>query len=214
MAIKRIFVILLTLMLLLTTACVGHRGKPSDSQQSESQELTSATLPQEVTSETETDAQTGEQTDEQTTATSTEPQETDSETTTIPSLPTLGFFLPQYGEYYYDLTNVVLYLDLYGELPPNYITKAEAQALGWQGGPVDDYLEGGAIGGDYFGNYDGLLPSARGRIYTECDIDTDLSRYRGSKRLVFSNDGLYYYTSDHYASFSEVIVTEDYEVIW
>lgn len=133
---------------------------------------------------------------------------------TVPSMPLLGFFLPQYGEYYYDLTNVVLYLDLYGELPPNYITKAEAQQLGWRGGSVEPYLQGGAIGGDFFGNYDGLLPFANGRTYTECDIDTDLLINRGSKRLVFSNDGLYFYTSDHYASFSEVIVTEDYEVLW
>lgn len=121
--------------------------------------------------------------------------------------------LPIYGEYYYDLTNVVLYLEAYGELPANYITKAEARELGWEGGSVEKYMEGAAIGGDSFGNREGLLPEAQGRYYTECDIDTNGYGSRGSRRLVFSNDGLYFYTSDHYESFSEVIVTKDYEVI-
>ena len=121
--------------------------------------------------------------------------------------------LPVYGEYYYDLSNVVLYIETYGELPANYITKSEARKLGWEGGSVENYQEGAAIGGDYFGNREGLLPEAEGRSYTECDIDTNGYGSRGSRRLVFSNDGLYFYTSDHYESFSEVIVTENYEVI-
>lgn len=122
--------------------------------------------------------------------------------------------LPVYGNYYYDVTNVVLYLEVYGELPPNYITKSEAQALGWEGGSVEKYKEDAAIGGDYFGNREGLLPPADGRSYTECDIDTHGYSSRGSRRLVFSNDGLYFYTSDHYESFSEVTVTENFEVLW
>lgn len=209
---KRIFAILLTLVLLFTTACEFNRGKPSESQPNESQEQTAATEPTEQTSEEGTEALTDEQTDAQTEVPPTDPEESISETSA--SLPTVGFSLPIIGGYYYDVTSVVLYLNLYGELPPNFITKAEARELGWQGGSVENYLEGGAIGGDYFGNYDGLLPTAPGRSYTECDIDTDFSFDRGSKRLVFSNDGLYFYTSDHYESFSEVFVTEDYEVIW
>ena len=121
--------------------------------------------------------------------------------------------LPIYGEYYYDLTNVVLYLEVYGELPPNYITKNDARALGWEGGPVEKYQEGAAIGGDFFGNYEGLLPADNGQRYTECDIDTNGYPSRGSRRLVFSNDGRYFYTSDHYENFSEYRVTTDYEVI-
>lgn len=122
--------------------------------------------------------------------------------------------LPTYGDYYYDLENVVLYLELYDELPPNYITKSEARDLGWEGGSVEKYQRGAAIGGDTFGNREGLLPESGGRKYTECDIDTKGRKSRGSKRLVFSNDGLYFYTSDHYETFSEVTVTEEYEVIW
>lgn len=120
--------------------------------------------------------------------------------------------LPVEGSYYYDLENVVLYLYLYEELPPNYITKDEAEALGWSGGSVERYQDGAAIGGDRFGNREGLLPTADGRKYTECDIDTLGASARGAKRLVFSNDGLYFYTDDHYESFDEVIVGEDYTV--
>ena len=122
--------------------------------------------------------------------------------------------LPEYGAYYYDVENVVLYLYLYDELPPNYITKNEARDLGWQGGSVEDYLEGAAIGGDRFGNREGILPEAPGRTYTECDIDTDGYGSRGSRRLVFSSDGLYFYSKNHYETFAEVTVTDDYEVIW
>ena len=122
--------------------------------------------------------------------------------------------LPEYGGYYYDVENVVLYLETYGELPPNYITKSEARKLGWEGGSVEKYRDGAAIGGDPFGNREGLLPEASGRHYTECDIDTDGYGSRGARRLIFSDDGLYFYTRDHYESFTEVTVSDDWEVIW
>ncbi len=121
--------------------------------------------------------------------------------------------LPQEGYSYYDLENVVLYLYLYEELPENYITKSEAKKLGWEGGSVEKYQEGAAIGGDRFGNKEGLLPEEDGRYYTECDIDTNGESSRGAKRLVYSNDGLYFYTEDHYESFEEVTVSERYEVV-
>ena len=161
-----------------------------------------------------------EPTAEETEAASTAAPETVAETapetsaeaaeTTEAALPDL----PEEGEYYYDLENVVLYLELYGELPPNYITKDEARELGWDGGSVEDYLEGAAIGGDRFSNREGDLPTAKGRKYNECDIDTDGYYSRGSRRLVYSNDGLYFYSRDHYETFDEVTVTDDYEVIW
>ena len=122
--------------------------------------------------------------------------------------------LPQEGEYYYDLENVVLYLYLYDELPDNYITKSEARELGWEGGSVEKYQEGAAIGGDTFGNREELLPEKDERTYTECDLDTDGENSRGAKRLVFSNDGLCFYSEDHYETFYEVTVMEGYEVVW
>lgn len=98
--------------------------------------------------------------------------------------------------------DVALYIHLYGKLPSNYITKQEAQQLGWSGGSVEPYAPKKCIGGNYFGNYEGLLPEKSGRKYTECDIDTLGDSGRGAKRIVFSNDGLIYYTNDHYDSFT------------
>ena len=97
--------------------------------------------------------------------------------------------------------DVALYIHLYGKLPNNYISKKEAEKLGWSGGSVEKYAPGKCIGGSYFGNYEGLLPEKDGRTWTECDIDTLGESGRGAKRIVFSNDGLIYYTDDHYESF-------------
>ena len=109
--------------------------------------------------------------------------------------------LPEDG-IYTSRDEVALYIHTYGRLPSNFITKKDAQALGWPGGSLDDYAPGMCIGGDWFGNYEGLLPRARGRTWQECDIDTLHARSRGAKRIVFSNDGLIYYTGDHFESFS------------
>ena len=103
--------------------------------------------------------------------------------------------------HFFDKKNVALYIHTYGHLPENFITKDEARDLGWEGGSVEKYAPGCAIGGDRFGNYEGQLPKAKGRTYYECDIDTDGYHSRGSRRIVFSNDGLIYYTHDHYESF-------------
>ncbi len=97
--------------------------------------------------------------------------------------------------------DVCAYLLQYGHLPSNFITKKQAQALGWEGGSLEKVAPGKCIGGDYFGNYEGLLPKASGRKWTECDINTLGKRSRGAERLIFSNDGLIYYTGDHYESF-------------
>ena len=84
--------------------------------------------------------------------------------------------------------DVALYIHTYGCLPQNFMTKEEARALGWESGGLDDYAPGMCIGGDYFGNYEGLLPEDRD--YTECEIDTLGKNSRGAKRIVFSDDGL------------------------
>ena len=97
---------------------------------------------------------------------------------------------------------VALYIHTYGHLPKNYITKKQAEAEGWTSGDaVSSFAPGKCIGGDRFGNYEGLLPKKKGRTYTECDIDAYGRKSRGSRRIVFSNDGLIYYTGDHYKSF-------------
>ncbi|MBQ8113951.1 MAG: ribonuclease [Kiritimatiellae bacterium] len=96
---------------------------------------------------------------------------------------------------------VASYLRTYRRLPRNFITKAQARSLGWQGGPLERYAPGKSIGGDHFGNYENKLP--RGR-YRECDIDTR-GKPRGAKRLVYSEDiRSIYYTGDHYRTFEKV----------
>lgn len=106
---------------------------------------------------------------------------------------------------------VAEYIFLYGHLPDNFITKKEAKASGWisSEGNLGEVAPGMSIGGDYFGNFEGNLPEKEGREYHECDIDSD-GGYRGAKRIVYSNDGLIYYTEDHYKTF-ELLYGEDRE---
>ena len=101
--------------------------------------------------------------------------------------------------------DVALYIHTYGKLPLNYITKAKAQEMGWdpEKGNLSDVLPGMSIGGSAFGNYEGNLPRATGRRYFECDIGYE-GGYRGAKRLIYSNDGLVFYTEDHYKTFEQL----------
>lgn len=98
--------------------------------------------------------------------------------------------------------DVMNYLIQYGKLPGNFITKKEARKLGWSGGSLEPYAPGKCIGGDYFGNYEEVLPVVSGRTYHECDIDTLNAKSRGAKRIIYSDDGQIYYTEDHYKSFT------------
>ena len=105
---------------------------------------------------------------------------------------------------------VAAYLNAYDRLPENFITKDEAKALGWDStlGNLNEVAPGKSIGGDRFGNYEGLLPEKEGRIYYECDINYN-GGFRGRERLVWSNDGLIYYSGDHYESFTLLYGTEE-----
>lgn len=116
-------------------------------------------------------------------------------------VPTEAAKLPQRDGVYTSKEDVAQYIAAYGELPQNFITKKEANALGWQGGDLRPFKKDACIGGDRFGNYEGRLPTKKGRVYYECDIDTLGKASRGPKRIVFSNDGLIYYTADHYETF-------------
>ena len=113
-------------------------------------------------------------------------------------------FVVKDGEYS-DKEHVAAYLREFGELPSNYITKKDAQALGWVSslGNLWEVAPGMSIGGDRFGNYEGQLPTAKGRKYFECDIDFE-GTFRNAKRIIFSNDGLIFYTEDHYKTFEEM----------
>ncbi len=117
---------------------------------------------------------------------------------------------PAYGERCSDPDRVAAYLHAYGELPPNFIRKEDARALGWDSadGNLWDVTDGMSIGGDRFGNREGLLPEADGRVWYECDVNY-AGGFRGAERIVYSNDGLIYYTDDHYESFTLLYGEED-----
>ena len=102
---------------------------------------------------------------------------------------------------------VALYIHVYGKLPENFMTKKEARKRGWEGGALNRVVSGMCIGGDVFGNYEGILPEIRGREYHECDIDTLHASSRGAKRIIYSGDDdnggwNVYYTEDHYETFT------------
>ena len=102
------------------------------------------------------------------------------------------------------------YIFEHGELPDNFITKKQAQALGWDSmyNYVSDVAPGKSIGGDYFGNYEQKLPVVKGRKYYEADCF-----YKGGKRnayrIIYSTDGHVWYTEDHYNTFIELFPTKD-----
>lgn len=97
---------------------------------------------------------------------------------------------------------VALYIHTYHKLPSNFITKSYATVLG---GLLERPLLRAhyrkCIGGDRYFNYEGSLPEKENRKYYECDINTLGAQSRGTERLVYSNDGLIYYTPDHYNTF-------------
>lgn len=173
-----LFMVICAMMLSLMTGCV-KRKNPSG---------TTATVTQTTASVTATSTEKSEETTEKTSSQTTE--KTD-QTASIDENGT-----------YDSAKDVALYIHTYNKLPSNYITKKEAKSLGWSGGSLEDYAPGKCIGGDYYGNYEGLLPEKKGRRYTECDIGTLGKSSRGAKRIVFSNDGLIYYTKDHYKTFT------------
>lgn len=109
------------------------------------------------------------------------------------------------GQSYSTKDEVAAYLNEYRELPPNFITKSEAQKLGWDNSKDNLWEVAGqkSIGGDRFGNFEGLLPKTQGRQYYECDIDY-YGGYRGAERIVYSSDGLIFYTGDHYKTFVQL----------
>lgn len=161
------------------------------------------------TSATPTAAAAAEITATQEAARITEPSAVQTEVTVTASAPSAtptpepvqqAAVLDENGSYS-SKEDVALYLHTYGHLPGNFITKKEAQALGWPGGGLEAYAPGKCIGGDHFGNYEGKLPDGK---YHECDIDTLGESSRGAKRIIYSDSGEIYYTEDHYESFTQL----------
>ena len=124
--------------------------------------------------------------------------------TTTDTMPAIPQQLEEDGTYTAP-DEVAAYLHAYGKLPGNYITKRQAGELGWDAsrGNLWEVTDRMSIGGDRFGNREGLLPDQEGRVWYECDVNYN-GGYRGAERLVYSNDGLIYYTADHYQSFTRL----------
>jgi len=90
-----------------------------------------------------------------------------------------------------------VWLKLYGKLPDYYITKEEAENLGWtRGKDLSKFAPGKMIGGEVYYNDKHILPEKQGRIWKECDINYESGK-RNSFRLFYSNDGLMFYSPDH-----------------
>ena len=135
-------------------------------------------------------------------ATTQEQSSDDSGSDTV--APTRGPTVERDG-WYTTKEEVALYIHTYGRLPGNFISKTKARARGWEAseGNLDEVCPGMSIGGSRFYNDDGLLPNKRGRQWTECDINYH-GGFRGAERIVFSNDGLIFYTDDHYETFEQL----------
>lgn len=158
---------------------------------------------------TQTELTTAESTSDQTTRYSisetTSTYDTDTATAESSSSANVSYSGVVEDGSYTSMEEVSEYLHEFGHLPDNYITKNEAKKLGWVAskGNLTEVAPGKSIGGDKFGNREGLLPRKKGRTYYECDIDYTGGE-RNAKRLIYSNDGLIYYTEDHYNSFEQL----------
>lgn len=194
-AFRTLFLLIIALMLL--TSCAAVRDAINDQLGEFASEL--GELASELSDPDTTAKSTPSATPESTVPPTTDdPEETEPEKTQTPDgrIAEDGVYTSK--------EDVALYIHQYGHLPSNFITKKEAEALGWTSGGLDRYAYGKSIGGDRFGNYEKILPTKKGRTYTECDIDTLHADKRGAKRIVFSNDGLIYYTEDHYETFTKL----------
>ena len=190
---------LLLMCVILTLGLFAGCRKKSTSKET-TKKTTTVT---ETTAAPETTDAPSEKTSDETELTSPSQSSTESEkeTSEEPSESTTEAPIDENGTYT-SKDDVALYIHTYGHLPSNFVTKSEARKKGWEGGSLEDYYPGCSIGGDVFGNREGILPTKKGRTYYECDIDTKGKKSRGAKRIVFSNDGLIYYTEDHYETFT------------
>lgn len=103
---------------------------------------------------------------------------------------------------YYSKDDVAEYIHIYNKLPKNYLTKRKAKDKGWiaKENNLWQVTDKGVIGGDFFGNYEEILP---GSDYKECDVNYDGGK-RNAERLVYDENGNIFYTNDHYKNFERL----------
>ena len=208
---RRITALLLALLLALSLTACGNPAQTMDTIEKAAQSVQQiAEVLNDTEEDTESAALPASEAQEAAEEASEEPAQASDQETAAEEPAEVAAETPAIDEdgVYTTKDDVALYLHTYGHLPSNFITKKEAEKLGWSGGSLEPYAPGKCIGGSHFGNYEGILPEKDGRSYTECDIDTLGADKRGAKRIVFSNDGLIYYTEDHYETF-ELLYGED-----
>ncbi|MDD6063920.1 MAG: ribonuclease domain-containing protein [Clostridiales bacterium] len=201
---RRISALLLALLLALSLTACGNPAQTMDTIEKAAQTVQQiAEVLNDTEEDTESAALPASEAQEAAEEASEEPAQASDQETAAEEPAEAAAETPAIDEdgVYTTKDDVALYLHTYGHLPSNFITKKEAEKLGWSGGSLEPYAPGKCIGGSHFGNYEGILPEKDGRSYTECDIDTLGADKRGAKRIVFSNDGLIYYTEDHYETF-------------
>ncbi len=194
--------ILLLMLTLLFSGCRRKKPQVSPAPSSQTTQQTLTLLPDDQPALTETEPIELPAQEPEVEPAAAPSQEPEAEPAVQEPEPDAASFAIDEDGTYNSKDDVALYLYTYHHLPDNYITKKEAKALGWTGGSVEVYAPGKSIGGDYFGNYEGQLPKKKGREYRECDIDTLGWKDRGSRRIIYSNDGLIYYTHNHYKTFT------------
>ncbi len=86
-------------------------------------------------------------------------------------------------------------------LPPEARTTLRLIRIG---GPFPYPQKDGTI----FGNFEQRLPRAPRGYYREYTVPTPGSRNRGARRIIAGQQREYYYTSDHYQSFSRIQLSQ------
>ena len=98
------------------------------------------------------------------------------------------------------------WLKTFSHLPNHYISEKEARLRGWS--PIlanlDIVAPGKMIKKGVFKNRNKHLPDAVGRVWFEADINYE-GGFRGSDRILYSNDGLIFVTYDHYMTYVEIV---------
>ena len=204
---KRFAALLLTMSMLLLTGCFQSDMDPMYNYPPETTQAPLQIFTEEETAEslTETAEETAVETTGDETTVNDEATVPDTTAAIFAEETTVDEPLPASVEKdgsYTTPEDVAAYIHTFGTLPGNFITKNDARALGWEStkGNLWDVAPGKSIGGDRFGNREGLLPEG---TYFECDVNFGGS-YRGGERLIYTEDGQVYYTNDHYRSFTQL----------
>ena len=202
--VKALFVAVATVLALLLSGCIGTTSGVSSSQSSTSS--TEAVSSSSEASSTSIDSASASSTNSSSASSyvSPDPSSYAENNLSSSSYQPPDITVEKNGTYT-DKDHVALYIHLYGKVPSNYVTKTKARKAGWvqEEGNLDEVLPGKSIGGGGFYNDDHMMPDAPGREWFECDIDYQ-GGFRNAKRIVYSNDGLIYYTNDHYKTFERL----------